>query len=180
MTAPKNNQFWKLRSEHGRDAIFTDAEKMKESICEYFQYMVDTPFYKVEQSRGAKGKKELEVDDKGMREVDSGLVELPVMRPFTIEGLCHYLGVNTKYFWDFKKRLSEPENKLTLKQVEDFSEVITWAEEVIRRQKFEGAMVGFFSATITSKDLGMVDKKQLDHTTKGEPITGMTIVNGKK
>jgi len=176
MSAPKGNQFWKLRSEHGRDKIFKNAQQMWEAACEYFDWCEENPFKKVEQSRGGRGKKDVEVDKEGMREVDTGLVELPQMRPFTLEGVCHYMDVNTGYFNDFERNL-KTNKKLSVKEVQDFSAVITRIREVIKRQKFEGAASGFFQQNIIARDLGLSDKKELDHTSKGEPITGMKIIN---
>jgi hypothetical protein len=80
------NEFWKLRSKHGRDAIFTDADKLYEAACEYFQWCVDNPLYSTE----FLGK-----------DAEERLV--PKMRAFTLTGLCLYLDVNTLYFRDFKE-----------------------------------------------------------------------------
>ncbi len=51
MAAPLGNQFWKLRSKHGRDKIFADPETMWEAACDYFQWCVDTPLMEVQQAK---------------------------------------------------------------------------------------------------------------------------------
>ena len=33
----ENNQFWKQRTKHGRDKIFTDPQILWEAACEYFE-----------------------------------------------------------------------------------------------------------------------------------------------
>lgn len=154
--APKNNQFWKLRSKHGRDKLFETADLLWEVACEYFQWCDDNPWIKNEAIKSG--------DFAGQ------IVKVPTSRPYTITALCLYLGVNTKYFSDFKKSLKEDD--------QDFSEVVTRIEETIYSQKFEGAAVGAFNANIIARDLGLSDKKELDHTTKGESINLISLGNG--
>lgn len=36
MSAPKGNQFWKLRNKHGRSKRFASPEQLWEAACEYF------------------------------------------------------------------------------------------------------------------------------------------------
>ena len=36
MAASKNNQFWKLRSKHGRDTLFSSPELLWSAAYEYF------------------------------------------------------------------------------------------------------------------------------------------------
>jgi hypothetical protein len=43
MGAPKGNEFWKMRSKHGRDALFASPELLWESACEYFEWCNDNP-----------------------------------------------------------------------------------------------------------------------------------------
>ena len=38
MAFEKNNQWWRKRSKHGRNALFTDPNKLWESCVEYFEY----------------------------------------------------------------------------------------------------------------------------------------------
>lgn len=143
MAAPKGNQFWKLRSKHGRDKLFATPELMWEAACEYFQWCDDNPWQKIETTvRGDK------VDVK----------TIPTERPYTMHGLCLYLDCNTQYFSQFKRNLPEGEK--------DFSLVITRIEETIYRQKFEGAAVGAFNANIIARDLGLVDRQGVDNHIK--------------
>jgi hypothetical protein len=143
MAAPSGNQFWKLRSKHGRDTLFATPELMWDAACEYFQWCIDNPFYK----------HEAKVVSIGDYQSDVRIVEIPVMRPFTMQGLCQYLGCNTRYFSDFKKTCGE-----------DFSTVITRIEDVIYNQKFSGAASGFFNSNIIARDLGLRDKQEIDQT----------------
>ena len=43
MGAPKGNQFWKLRSKHGRDKLFTTPELLWQAACEYFEWCENNP-----------------------------------------------------------------------------------------------------------------------------------------
>lgn len=135
MAAPRGNQFWKLRSKHGRDRLFATPELLWEATCEYFEWVDKHPLY-----------------DTDFRGKDATRVKIPKQRPYTLQGLCIYLGCNTEYFRQFKKSLGALEN--------DFSSVITRIEEIIYNQKFEGASVGLFNASIIAHDLGLLRKQQ--------------------
>lgn len=150
MSAPTGNQFWKLRKKHGKDKKFNTAEVLWEAACEYFQWCDNNPFKKFEVVKGGA--------------LAGTLVKIPTARPYTLHGLCLYLGVNTKYFNDLKDALKEKPDK-------NYSEVITRIEETIYCQKFEGAVAGFFNANIIARDLGLIDKKDL--TTAGDKINNI-------
>lgn len=144
------NKFWELRSRHGRNKLFETPELMWEAACEYFQWCIDNPWEKVETTVKPNG-----IDVK----------TIPIERPFTMQGLCLYLDCNTLYFRDFKKNLKETSK--------DFSQIITRIEEIIYKQKFEGAAVGVFNSSIIARDLGL--KESFDHTSKGEKIQPLQL-----
>jgi len=146
MAAPEGNQFWKLRSKHGRDKLFETPELMWAAACEYFQWCIDNPFQKAELTT---------------YQGNSTIEEVPVMRPFTLEGVCLYMNANTAYFRLFKSQ--ERANK------EDFSTVITAIEETIANQQFSGAASGFLNANIIARKLGLKDSS--DVTSDGKAIT---------
>jgi len=157
MAAPKGNQFWKLRSKHGRDKIFATPELMLEAAYEYFEWCEKNPL--------------IEIDYRGS--APPVKVELPKMRAFTMEGLAMYLDVNTVYFNQFEENINNKKDQLS----KDFSKVITHVKEIIRKQKFEGAASGFLNANIIARDLGLREKSETDHNIKfAEPITGMRIM----
>lgn len=144
MAAPKGNQFWKLRSKHGRDKLFASPELMWDAACEYFQWCEDNPWQKVETT--IKGK-------------TTDVKTTPTERPFTMQGLCLYLDCNTKYFNNFKSTLKESDK--------DFNYIVTRIEETVYKQKFEGAAVGAFNANIIARDLGLAEKIQQDTNLSG-------------
>lgn len=141
MAAPKSNQFWKLRSKHGRDKLFATPELLWEAACEYFEWCDNHPWTKQDWV----GK-------------DADQVTRETQRPYTLTGLCLYLNCSTSYFREFKS--NPPVN------TEDFLTVITRIEETIYTMKYEGAAVGAFNANIIARDLGLVDKKEQNIVTE--------------
>lgn len=130
MAAPRGNQFWKLRSKHGRDKIFSSPDILWEEACCYFDWCDKHPLQSVEFN----GKDAIECI-------------VPKMRAYTWSGLEHFLGIES--FRDYK----------TNETYKDFSQVISRIEKVIFTQKFEGAAAGLLNHNIISRDLGLIDKQ---------------------
>lgn len=149
--APAGNQFWQLRSKHGRDKLYKTPELMWEAACEYFQWAKDNPWVKNEAVKSG--------DSAGM------IIQVPTERPITLHGLCLYLGCSTSYFRAFKLSLKEKDK--------DFLTILTRIEETIYAHKFEGAAVGAFNASIIARDLGLTEA--IDVTTAGEKVTNFTF-----
>lgn len=140
MAAPKNNQYWKTRSKHGRDAIFTDPKVLLAAAYEYFEWNSKNPWARNEAIKSG--------------ENTGKIIKVPVERPLTIEGLTGFFGTTKKYLNNFEKRLDQND--------EDFLPVIHHIREVITRHQTEGAIVGAFNANIISRLLGLVDKSAVD------------------
>lgn len=135
MGAPIGNQFWKIRSKHGRDHIIKDPVKLWESAEQYFKWCEDHPL--------------IEVDYRGK---DSTRIELEHPRPFTKQGLTLFCG------------MARWEDLVKLKDVsKDFAEIITRIEYTIYEQKFSGAASGFYNPVIISRDLGLTEKSNITH-----------------
>lgn len=162
MAAPVGNEFWKLRSKHGRDKIFADPEAMWEAACDYFQWCQDNPLIEIEQSN--KPAKAVKNED-GTYTFPPNSFELPKMRAFTLAGLCRYLHCNTKYFNDFNDSIKEKTDEMS----KGFSEVITLIYDTLYEQKFTGAAAGFLNANLISRELGLADKSTLQGD-KDNPI----------
>lgn len=152
MAAPNGNQFWKRRSRHGRDKLFDSPELLWKAACEYFQWCDDNPLMEVVLEKVRVNG----VGDELKKE------SMPKMRPYTLHGLCLYLGCCTSYFREFKsaERLDK----------ENFVTVITRIEEVIYEHKFSGAAAGFLNPNIIARDLGLMDRR--DITTDGKELSG--------
>ena len=159
MSAPKGNQFWRLRSKHGRDKLFSTPQLLWEAACEYFQWCDDHPWMKMEQSRAA-GKPGMAIKtNKSKTEtvetVRAELAELPPARPYSMTGLCLYLNCSEAYFRAFKITADEQKD-------EDYLTIITRIEHVIETQQFEGATVGAYNANIIARKLGLSEKALIE------------------
>lgn len=145
-------QFWKARSRHGRKPIFESPEMLWESCEDYFQWVEDNPL----------------LEEKGF--AFQGVVTKEMfckMRAMTIGGLCIFLDITQQTWGEYRKK-------------EDFSDVITRAEEIIRDQKFSGAAADLLNANIIARDLGLKDNINNEHSgLDGNPIETKTthIVN---
>lgn len=135
MGAPSGNEFWKLRSRHGREKIFSSPEVLWESACEYFEWCENHPWKK----KDWVGKDALEV-------------ERETARPFTLSGLCLFLDIDEQTL----------ENYGTKPEYKDFFGIVTRIKRTVYTQKFEGAAVGAYNANIIARDLGLRDKKDID------------------
>ena len=133
MAAPLGNQFWKARTKHGRKRLFESADTLWDACCEYFQWVEDNPLYESET-----------VKFQGQ----ATLIEVPKMRAMTIAGLCLFLDINRGTWNEWRNQ-------------DDYSEVITRAEEVIYSQKFAGAAADLLNANIIARDLGLTDKREV-------------------
>lgn len=141
MAAPKGNQFWKIRSSHGRKPIFATPDDLWDACVEYFEWVDKNPLYE-SQAFAYQG--------------DVQIKKLPKMRAMTVTALCIFLDIVKSTWDDYRTK-------------EGFSLVTTRAEDIIRAQKFEGASAGLLNANIIARDLGLADKNEL--TGKGgDPV----------
>ena len=145
VAAAKGNQFWKLRSKHGRGKLFESADLLWDAACEYFQWCEDSP---LKESKMCSFQGENVVE------------EIPVMRAMTIAGLCFRLNANAEYLTAFESKLD-----LNSEEGRDFSRVIKDIRAVIYSQKFEGASAGLLNANIIARDLGLTDKQEIKQVT---------------
>lgn len=140
MGAPKGNQFWKQRSKHGVDKLFSSPEILWEAACEYFQWCDEHPLMAYEWN----GKDPIKCD-------------LEKMRAYTQKGLCLFLDIDEQTL----------ENYLSRK---DFFGIVTRIKNTIFTQKFEGAAAGLLNPNIIARELGLTDKQETKVETSGELI----------
>lgn len=136
--APLGNQFWKLRSKHGRDKLFKTPQLLWEAACEYFEWCEEHPWQKQETTIKPHGEE---------------IKTIPTERPYTITGLCLYLNASESFWKEFRSNCRENDEK-------DFLSIITRIDDIIYTQKFEGAAVGAFNSNIIARDLGLKDQKE--------------------
>jgi hypothetical protein len=128
MGAPIGNEFWKRRTKHGSDKLFTKPELLWEAAQEYFQWCFDNPL--------------IEIDFVGK---DATQVQKPKIRAFTWSGLELYLDIDS-----LREYKSNPDYK-------EFSHIITRIEKIMYTQKFEGAAAGLLNPNIIARDLRLND-----------------------
>lgn len=147
MSAPKGNRFWEMRSSHGRSPIFPTPNDLWGACCEYFEWVELNPLW----------------EDK-ITSFQGTNTHEPVakMRAMTIDGLCLFLDIGYQTWRDYCNR-------------EDYSEVTSRAESVIRSQKFAGAAADLLNANIIARDLGLADRKELTGK-DGGPIKAETSI----
>lgn len=157
MAFEKGNQFWKQRSKHGRDALFSSPELLWESACEYFEWCDNNPWIKSKKQTYDKGEFSGET-----------LEEIPTQRPYTRKGFCIFIDASENWLKEFRKNASV-----------DFLAVINRIENIIDNQQVDGAMVGVFNSNLVARIQGI--KEQSDVTTNGESINKpLTIEEAKK
>lgn len=142
MAFEKGNQWWKLRTKHGRDKLFNDPQLLWEEAVKYFEATDERKWIK----KDWVGKDAVQVE----RETET---------PYTKSGLCLFLDISE---WRLLENLKNDSD--------DFFQIITRIEKVIYTQKLEGAAVGAFNSSIIARDLGLQEKSEVDLTTKGESI----------
>ena len=131
MAATKGNQWWKLRSSHGRNPKFETPEQLWDASVEYFEATDSRKWNKIE----FHGK-----------DAERCIVEQET--PYTKTGLYIFLDISKDTWVNYKER-------------KGFLEVSTRVEGIIYTQKFEGASVGAFNSSIIARDLGLKDNSEL-------------------
>jgi hypothetical protein len=110
---------------------YKTPDDLQPEILAYFEWCDEHPWYKNEAIKSGESVGEI--------------IKVPTARPYTIGGLCIYLGISLVTWKVYCER-------------QDFTYITRWAEETIRTQKFEGAAVGAFNANIIARDLGLSEK----------------------
>lgn len=131
------NKFYQLRSKFGRDKIIEDAEILHEKITEYF---IEVEGRKIDKPDLIK------TGDLAGQQVNIKIDDFP-----TKEELATFLGFAK---WESLKNYKE--------YTPAFLEVITWAETQIHNWKFKMTSVGVLNANIISRDLGLIDRKDVE------------------
>ena len=131
MSATKGNQFWKERSESGRNLIWSSPDELWKEAKEYFKETSQRVWNKVD-FKGSKVKE----------------VKIPTSVPFSLQGLCLHLDCCLTTFKNY-------ENK------DDFLAVTSKIRNIIEIQQFEGAVVGAFNPSIIASKLGLANKSEV-------------------
>lgn len=153
------NQFWKLRTTHGREKLFSDAVLLWEEAILYFDWCDRHPLYRAEL-----------VKYQGYADE----AEVPLGRPYTMDGLTVYLGVSPGYFRAAKANLK---NKIEAKrETPDELELLDCLERIeltVRDQQITGATVNLFNGAIIARLNGLAETINQNNT--GDAVIRVSV-----
>lgn len=150
MSAPVGNKFWEARSSHGRTPKFESPEELWCACCEYFQWVEDNPLW----------------EDKLVTFQGVATHEpIAKMRAMTLSSLCIFLDIAFQTWQNYKER-------------QDFLEIVSRVEEIVRTQKFQGAAADLLNPSIIARDLGLADKQEVTGA-DGAPLVPIINLTGR-
>lgn len=151
----ENNRFgaeyWAERKKkRGRPKALT-PKKLWELACDYFAWVDDTPFQKEDFIKGGDRAGEI--------------VHLKTIRPYTWAGLENWIAENDGTLCCLDHYRCNLNGSYA-----DFVDIIAWISKVMFEQKFSGAAVGAFNASIIARDLQLaeVTKTEMKAEVSGE------------
>jgi hypothetical protein len=147
MAAPAGNQFWRVRSSHGRKPIFPDPEALWDACLEYFEWVEANPLWE---------------DNLVTYQGAATHVPTAKMRAMTVSGLCIFLDISQQAWSEYRQR-------------DGFGEITTRVDEIIRTQKFQGAAADLLNPNIIARDLGLADKSELKGALSVERIERVIV-----
>lgn len=146
MAAPKGNDFWKARYNHGRQPKIATASQLWNAAVKYFEWLQKNPLLSVDVVKHlGEGKNH----------------EVPRMRAPTLHGLWVFIGIGKSTWYEYKDR------------PKGFAEVTERIENVLYDWKFQGAAAGLLNANIIARDLKLKD--HADITSDDEPIREVRV-----
>ena len=132
-------ELWEIAKKGvGQPPCFESPEQMRERAYEYFAWCKENQLHsqKAFSSQG---------------EVIYG--DEFKMRAMTQEGLCVFLNISVSTWHNYKAK-------------DEYLEVTSHIESIMKEQKFTGAAAGLLNANIIARDLGLVEKSKLEVTDK--------------
>lgn len=92
------------------------------------------------------------------------IIQIPLQRPLTIEGLCNYIGITVKTLHNWEKPQQEPKTDEERERNASYLQIIARIRQLIYEDKLTGAAVGIYNANIIARDLGLTDKREVETT----------------
>lgn len=150
----KGNEFWKLRTKHGRDKLFSDPALLLETAYEYFKLCDRSPWVRPELVK---------------YQGDATEYEISLGRPYSMDGFTIYLGVSGAYFRAAKANIkTKIDAKRATPEEEALLEAIQLIESICYTQNLEGATVRVFDAGIIAKKLGLTENMNVNQVTEAK------------
>ena len=132
MVAPRGNQYWRLRRQHGPKPKYENPKLLWRACCRYLDWVVENPLELIKLYSVAG-----ELRQEGV----------PKVRAMSLHGLCVFLGISHATWHRYRQR-------------PDFIDMMNCVESIIRTQKFEGAAASLLNASIISKDLRLGERPE--------------------
>lgn len=145
MAAPKGNNFYLKRTKY-KEKLFESPKVLWDAACEYFNHCDENPWIKNEPIKSG--------------DMAGTCMQVETERPYTLSGLCVFLGCTQDTLSNYGSR----------EGYQEYFGVVKEIKQIVYTQKFEGAAVGAFNSNIIARDLGLTDKKDIDHTTNGTSL----------
>lgn len=127
------------RMPRGPKRTFNTCEDLLKAAEKYFTWCEKNPLY----------------SQKSQYDTKLGewkVIAEPKLRATTLIGLCHFIGIDTETFRRY--RTGELCNG-------DLKEAAVLIDEMIYKQKFEGAAADMLNSSFIGRDLGLADKKEI-------------------
>lgn len=140
------------KSTVGRARTFETPEDLHESCMAYLEWAEANPLYE-EKHFCAQG------------QILTADIKKP--RAVTIVGLCLYLGIHRHTWQNYRAS-------------EEFDLVCDEIEDRMKQYKFENAVAGLMNPTLIARDIGLVEKQEVKHSSDGTMTpTRIELVAGK-
>lgn len=136
----------------GKNKYIETPEKMWELFQAYKKEVKDNPRVKVEY-----------VGKEGQR------VQTPIERPLSLEGFYTYCYNNASDVHHYFENTDQRYN--------DYRGICMRVRNAIKEEQIDGGMTGFYNASLTARINGLVEKREVDHSTQGKPMFGDNPLN---
>ena len=136
----EGNKMYLLRQTDGRTKKYT-PEELAEGAAAYFNHTDKNPIY-----------------ENAIHQRSGEIIKIPRQRPYTIEGLCNYIGTVKSVLFNYEN-MKEGEARAL-----DYKNIVTRIRQICYAQKLEGAACGIFNSNIIARELGLTDKQEIETT----------------
>lgn len=154
MALSRETKLWKLAVTVPRDEIFSAGAVLVGHARDFFNWCDANPRYKTEIIK---------------HKMEWDTVEVELKRPYTMSGVCMYLGVSQSYFRSTKSDLRERLETGTLShEGAEVLAAIEWIEQIVFTDQIEGAATGQYNANLMSRLNGLADN--VNSTNVPDPI----------
>jgi len=139
VAAPKGNKYWESRRTHGNHRVFDTPQDLWSAAVDYFIYIEENP---------------LQAADLVKHQGEAKVAFVPKMRAMTEEDFC----IQTKMSQSTWTNYCTGEGTY-----KDFLAISLEIKSIIRTQKFQGAAADLLNGSIIARDLGLVDKQEVNN-----------------